>query len=67
MPKPRRIGINVSVDPKTVKNAGKVILEILKSKVDQSTMQTALNVLGSCTDISGTTINGNSVTIGREE
>ena len=65
--KNRVAGINISVGAKTVKAVGKVILKILKAKVDQETMKTAISVLGSCSSVHGANICSNSVRFDKEE
>lgn len=50
------IGINLGVSSDTVKQLGEMILQILDSEVDQSTMQIALGVLERGSSINGASI-----------
>jgi len=63
----KKIGINIRVGRRTVKEVGRFILKILTSKADQTTMQTALTVLGQCSSVRDTNLSGNCVKFEKEE
>jgi len=59
--------IRVSTDEKTVKALGDYILKILGAKVDQVTIQKALEVLGDGASINGLTITNCTLTNNEKE
>ena len=63
----KTIGINIGASRRTVKEVGKAILKILKSKADQTTLQTALTILGECSNIHHTNISGCTIQLAKED
>ena len=56
-----KIGINVSIDPESVRSLGSLILSILESENDQATKQEALKIIPEVLKIKNVSIHGNSI------
>ena len=64
--KQSNIGINLSVDPQTIKELNKIIIDILGAKCEEETKRAALQTVTQMTSISHAVISNNYISLGKE-